>query len=104
MDEHYGLIFAESELDKGTTVKMLFPYQSMENGEMVKCWEFHKCGVENTEGAARMRCPAYPNYGRICWVIAGTFCGQKVSGAIAQKLGDCKKCKFYQQVAIWKDI
>ncbi len=104
MDEHYGLIFAESELEKGTTVKMLFPYQDRENGEMVKCWEFNKCGIGNTEGAAGMRCPAYPNYGRICWAIAGTFCGQKVSGAIAQKLGDCKRCKFYQQVAIWKDI
>lgn len=104
MDEHYGLIFAESEPGKGTTVKMMFPYQGRERQDQINCWEFHDCGVENTEGAAGMRCPAYPNYGRICWAIAGTFCGQKVSGAIAQKLGDCRKCKFYQQVAIWKDI
>lgn len=104
MDEHYGLIFAESDSGRGTTFKMLFPYQSRENGSRIKCWEFHKCGVENAEGAASMRCPAYPNYGRICWVIAGTFCGQKVSGAIAQKLGDCKKCEFYKKVAVEKDL
>ena len=104
MDEHNGLIIAESDSVNGTNFKMLFPYQSRENGAKVKCWEFHKCGVENTEGAAGMRCPAYPNYGRVCWAIAGTFCGQKVSGAIAQKLGDCKKCKFYERVAVSKDL
>jgi signal transduction histidine kinase len=104
MDEHNGLIFAESDLGNGTSFKMLFPYQSRENGKNVRCWEFHKCGVENTEGAAGMRCPAYPNYGRVCWAIAGTFCGQKVSGAIAQKLGDCKKCEFYDRVAMKKEL
>jgi signal transduction histidine kinase len=104
IDEHNGLIFVESDAGNGTSFKMFFPYQSRENGAKVSCWEFHKCGVENTEGAAGMRCPAYPNYGRVCWAIAGTFCGQKVSGAIAQKLGDCKKCEFYGRVAMRKDL
>jgi len=104
MDEHNGLIFAESDAGNGTIFKMFFPYQSRENGSKIKCWEYNKCGVENTEGAAGMRCPAYPNYGRVCWAIAGTFCGQKVSGAIAQKLGDCKKCGFYKRVAVNKEL
>ena len=104
IDEHNGLIFADSEPGHGTSLKMLFPYQSLENGQKIKCWEFTKCGVEKAEGAAYMRCPAYPNYGRICWAIAGTFCGKKVSGAIAQKLGNCKKCSFYQHVAVSKDL
>jgi signal transduction histidine kinase len=104
IDEHNGLIFVESGEGKGTSFKMLFPYQSRENGARIRCWEFHKCGVENTEGAAGMRCPAYPNYGRVCWAIAGTFCGQKVSGAIAQKLGDCRKCEFYKCVAMKKEL
>jgi signal transduction histidine kinase len=103
VDEHNGLIFVKSEPDKGASFKMYFPYQSKKNGSRIKCWEFHKCGVENAEGAAGMRCPAYPDYGRICWAIAGTFCGKKVSGAIAQKLGDCKKCEFYKRVALRKD-
>lgn len=104
IDEHNGLIKVESKLGKGTSFKLLFPYQSEEEGKKIKCWEFHKCGIEKAEGAAGMRCPAYPNYGRICWAIAGTYCGKQVSGAIAQKLGDCKKCEFYQRVAVSKDL
>jgi len=104
LDEHNGLIFVDSEIGAGTTFRMFFPYQSEENGARIKCWEFHQCGVEKTEGAANMVCPAYPHYGRMCWVVAGTFCGKKVSGAIAQKLGDCKKCSFYQRVAVQKDV
>jgi hypothetical protein len=60
--------------------------------------------VEKTEGAALLKCPAYPNYGRICWAVAGTFCGKRVSGAIAQKLGDCKKCEFYKKVVMLKEL
>lgn len=104
IDEHNGLLFVDSEIGEGTAFKLLFPHQSKENGEKIKCWEFHKCGVEKAEGAADMRCPAYPNYGRICWAIAGTFCGKRVSGAIAQKLGNCKKCEFYKRVAVRKDL
>ncbi|MBI5664185.1 MAG: sensor histidine kinase [Nitrospirae bacterium] len=104
IDDHNGLIFADSTLGQGTSFKMYFPYQSVENGKRTKCWEFTKCGVEKSEGAAHMRCPAYPNYGRVCWAIAGTFCGKKVSGAIAQKLGNCKKCEFYQRIAVRKDV
>lgn len=104
IDEHDGLMIVESELGKGTTFTLFFPYQSKEEDSKIKCWEFNKCGVENAEDAAEMRCAAYPNYGRICWAIAGTFCGKRVSGAIAQKLGDCKKCKFYQRVVVRKDL
>lgn len=104
MDEHNGLIFVDSELGIGTTFKMYFLYQVDGNGSKIKCWEFHKCGVEQAEGAVNMRCPSYPDYGRMCWVVAGTFCGKKVSGAVAQKLGDCKKCGFYKRVAVMKDI
>jgi signal transduction histidine kinase len=103
VDEHNGLIFGDSKQNAGTTFSMLFPYQSEKNGSRVKCWEFTKCGIENAEGAANMRCPAYPHYGRICWAIAGTFCGKKVSGAIAQKLGDCRKCEFYNAVVVTKN-
>lgn len=104
MDEHNGLILVDSEPDDGTTFKMYFPYQSGENGSKIKCWEFTKCGVERAEGAVNMRCPAYPHYGRMCWVVAGTFCGKKVSGAVAQKLGDCRKCDFYKRVAVMNEI
>jgi len=104
IDEHNGLIFADSEPGKGTNFKMFFPHQSSEDSDKMKCWEFNKCGVERSEGAANMRCPAYPDYGRICWVVAGTFCGKKIQGAIAQKLGNCRKCSFYRRVVVQKDI
>lgn len=104
IDEHNGLIFVDSSSGKGTSFKMFFPHQRDEEKSKINCWEFTKCGVEMFEGAANMRCPAYPDYGRICWVIAGTFCSRKVSGAIAQKLGDCRKCEFYQRVAKRKDL
>jgi signal transduction histidine kinase len=104
IDEHNGLLFVDSELGAGTSFKMLFPYQRVEDSDKIPCWEFTKCGVEKAEGAANLRCPAYPNYGRICWAIAGTFCGKKVSGAIAQKLGNCRKCQFYKGVVVTKDL
>lgn len=104
MDEHNGLILVESTMGQGSTFKLCFPYQSPEEAAKVPCWEFHRCGVEKTEGASQFRCAAYPHYGRICWAVAGTFCGKKVSGAIAQKLGDCIDCQFYQKVAIRKEL
>jgi signal transduction histidine kinase len=108
MDEHNGLIRVESELDIGTSFKLLFPYQSEEEGKKIKCWELIKCGVENIEGAAVIRCPSYPDYGRICWAVAGSFCGKKVtcfpSGANARKSGDCSKCEFYEGVVVRKDL
>lgn len=104
VDEHNGLIRVNSELGEGTAFRLFFPYLSEDESAGIKCWEFHKCGVEKAEGAAEMRCRAYPHYGRICWAVAGTFCEKKVSGAIAQKLGDCRKCEFYKGVAVRKDI
>jgi signal transduction histidine kinase len=107
MDEHNGQIRVESELNKGTSFKLLFPYLTEEEGKKIKCWEFIKCGVENTEGAAVISCPSYPDYGRICWAVAGSFCGKKVTcfpgGAIARELRDCRRCEFYKGVVVRKD-
>ena len=41
-------------------------------------------------------CPAYPNHGRQCWLVVGTFCGGTVQGIEAEKLGNCRRCEFYK--------
>ena len=64
----------------------------------LNCWEFKKCGRE--AGGARVGelgvCPAYPDRGRECATMAGTFCGDKVQGSFAQKMKSCVKCQFYK--------
>lgn len=94
IEEHGGFIKAESIEGKGSTFSLYFPYQGEEESIKVKCWEYMKCGRDKD---ATIKCPAYPNFGRICWVVAGTFCEGKVQGTFAQKYEDCEKCEFYQK-------
>ena len=62
------------------------------------CWEFKKCGREacGLRAAELGVCPAYPNHGRSCAVVAGTLCGGKVQGSFAMKLVNCMKCDFWR--------
>lgn len=43
------------------------------------------------------------NAGRICWLVAGTFCGGKPQGTFAEKYVSCRQCKFYRKVHAEKD-
>jgi len=76
------------------------------------CWEHKACGRQ--PGGQHVSdlgvCPAATfteaeginrgqSGGRICWAIAGTFCGGRVQGSMANKLGDCLRCEFYTKVA-----
>ena len=66
----------------------------------MRCWEYLKCGRE--EGGVNAEsdgiCPAYPNDGRGCWFVAGTFCGGQAQGTYAEKMGTCQDCDFYDGV------
>jgi len=79
--------------------------------EKQNCWEFMKCGRER--GGAKEQelgvCPAVTdvsshglndgeNGGRICWAIAGTFCGDEVQGSFIEKQSTCMSCDVYKQV------
>ena len=97
IEEHGGFIKAESVEGKGATISLYFPFQGEEDSAQAKCWEIMQCG-RDSESA--LKCPAYPNFGRTCWAVAGTFCEGKAQGTFAQKLEDCKKCKFYQKVKL----
>ncbi len=79
----------------------------------LNCWEIKKCGKEPGGEKARESgvCPATSkascnginsgkNGGRICWAIAGTFCGDKVQGDFAQKSVSCMSCNVFRQVKI----
>jgi two-component system NtrC family sensor kinase len=94
IEEHGGFISAKSIMGEGSAFSLYFPYQSEEESLKVQCWEYMKCGRDSD---ASLKCPAYPNFGRICWAVAGTFCEGKVQGTFAQKYEDCKKCEFYQK-------
>jgi hypothetical protein len=77
----------------------------------VNCWDLIKCGRE--PGGSKIAelgvCPAASdtssneinhgkNGGRICWAIAGTLCGGKVQGNLAQKQVSCMVCKVFKQI------
>jgi hypothetical protein len=75
------------------------------------CWEIKKCGreINGSKTDEFGVCPAAvetscngtnsgTNAGRICWAVAGTFCGGKVQGDFAQKSVSCMSCDVFKQV------
>ncbi|GEM_PF-221509 len=96
IEEHGGFIKAESPPGKGAAFSLYFPYQSDEEAAKTPCWELMQCGRDRD---ASLKCPAYPHFGRICWVVAGTFCEGKIQGTFAQKSEDCQRCRFFHLVA-----
>jgi len=95
VEEHGGFIQAENRNGTGLTVSMFFPYQSDEELKDVRCWEYMKCGRDVNE---EIKCPSYPHFGRVCWAVAGTLCAGKIQGTFAQKINNCRNCKFYKMV------
>lgn len=66
----------------------------------MNCWSYIKCGREK-DGANASKlgiCPAYPEHGRDCWKIAGTFCRGKVEGIEANKKKNCLSCRWFVMV------
>ncbi|MDM8522438.1 protein kinase [Desulfococcaceae bacterium HSG8] len=77
----------------------------------LNCWEYMKCGREpGGEKADELGiCPAAAdssfnglnrgkNAGRICWAVAGTFCGGEIQGSFADKRKSCMRCNFFKQI------
>lgn len=77
----------------------------------LNCWEIKNCGRgpgENNHNDLGI-CPAATetscnginngkNAGRLCWAIAGTFCGDKIQGDFAQKSVSCMSCEVFKQI------
>ncbi|MCL5266000.1 MAG: hypothetical protein M1343_12570 [Chloroflexi bacterium] len=75
------------------------------------CWQMKACGREPGGSKAGQMgvCPAAKdkehnginggvNGGRICWAVAGTFCGGIVQGTFAEKQASCLACDIYKKV------
>jgi hypothetical protein len=66
---------------------------------LLNCWEIKKC--ERQQGGKEVNelgeCVASKEMmGHSCWAIAGTLCGGKIQGTVAQKAGFCTPCEVYQ--------
>ena len=81
----------------------------MHKGE--NCWEFMNCGCQpggvnvNESGACSAALDTSydglnggKNAGRICWAVAGTFCGGEKQGIFTEKQVTCKSCVFFKLV------
>ncbi len=97
MEEHRGSIRVSAAPGGGAMFSLFIPYVPVDEIFKAQCWEIMRCGVEKSGNAAE-RCPAFPNYGRICWCVAGTLSETKVHCPVAGKIGDCRKCTFYEIV------
>ena len=67
--------------------------------DLLNCWEITKC--ERNEGGAKAQesgvcIAASEGLGHSCWAIAGTLCGGKVQGSIAQKEDNCMSCEVFK--------
>lgn len=73
----------------------------------VNCWEHKACGREpGGERVAELGvCPAADcaeahginggtNGGRVCWMVAGTLCGDRRQVELTAKVKDCTECDF----------
>ena len=77
----------------------------------LNCWEVLQCGREpgGLNAKEEGTCPAaidkaFDGFnqglrgGRICWLVAGTFCEGEIQGTFAKKQLSCRSCNFYKQV------
>ncbi len=75
----------------------------------LNCWEVKKCGRAGASAAQGAVCPVFNEKeldgvhggiraGRVCWVVAGTFCHGHEQGTFASRYHDCELCDFFIRV------
>jgi signal transduction histidine kinase len=95
VEAHGGFIVIENRPGGGLSAALWFPYQDDAALAQPACWEAVRCGRAGADAADP--CPAWPNFGRACWAIAGTLCEGRVRGTQAAILGDCGDCGFFRE-------
>jgi len=53
------------------------------------CWDFHNCGKK------KKNCPAYPDSGKSCALLAGTIGSGRPLVTFSQKSERCLRCAFF---------
>lgn len=101
IEEHRGFLRIANRIEGGLRVSIYFPRQSEAENLQEPCWQFMQCGREKN---GEIKCPAYPNFGRSCWAVAGTLCESRVQGSFAQKIDTCKNCLFFKKVVEQKAV
>lgn len=79
--------------------------------QKLNCWEIKQCGREPgganaaTMGVCRTASDNRSNGinngkngGRVCWTIAGTFCGKETECKFAQEQASCMACEVFRKV------
>ncbi len=85
--------------------------EAMISPRRMNCWEILGCGREagGENVDAEGPCPAAlahesdgvnsgTNAGRVCWAVAGTFCGTPPRGTVATKLISCLSCEVFTRI------
>jgi methyl-accepting chemotaxis protein len=57
----------------------------------VNCWDILHCAME-----FRLKCPAYENPEKRCWLIDSTWCKGVQQGDARRKLANCMHCEAYK--------
>ena len=60
----------------------------------MNCWEYKNCAEEVFK-----TCPAYPDSGSGCWMLAGVKCQgrEKEFSSLDEQIAYCGRCDFYAQ-------
>lgn len=60
--------------------------------ETQNCWEYMQCSRRDV-------CPAFPQYGRACFAVTGTWCQSKLQGSYEEKIEQCRQsCDWYKSL------
>jgi signal transduction histidine kinase len=95
---HYGLISVKSRIGKGTTISIALPIEQPKEGSIDAasfCWENKRC--------KKIKCPAYQNDDKRCWLHMGTFCRKNSNEAVADKIDLCSNCNIYRKTVMVKN-
>ena len=69
--------------------------------ERQNCWDYTKC-------RRQAECPAYPDHGRTCFAVTGTWCRGEKQASYEAKIERCRSlCGFYKDmmgITAWERI